>query len=327
MEIIKRFKNQFQGRNQSTKPVINGGDTVTVSMESLISRRHDALKLPLNPGKIKARLSGNYLSAFKGRGMEFDEVRGYQLGDDIRNIDWKVTARSGKPQTKLFREERERSVLFMLDLRPSMFFATRGAFKSVIAAHITSLMAWSANQHGDRVGGLIFSNQKHLELRPKRGKQAVLQLIKQVTDHPGWQHDKETYNQPETMTRTLSRLRKVTKPGSLVFMLSDFRQMDDQAFSHLSQLSCHNDIILIFIYDQLESQLPPPGIYPITDGTQNQQLNTLSGARRQHYHHQFEARLEHLKQLCLQYKMHLLTCSTQQDIMTTLQKELGLHRP
>ncbi|MBE9568426.1 MAG: DUF58 domain-containing protein, partial [Proteobacteria bacterium] len=128
-----------------------------ISTQSLIRLRMHASQLLLNSSKIHAKQGGAYLSSFKGRGMEFDESRIYQAGDDIRNMDWRVTARTGTAHTKVFREERERPVLLWLDLNASMMFATRNKFKSVIATELASLIAWSAARNNDRIGGLIFS--------------------------------------------------------------------------------------------------------------------------------------------------------------------------
>jgi len=138
-----------------------------ISAQSLIKLRLQANQLPLDSGKIHAKQGGAYMSAFKGRGMEFDESRIYQAGDDIRNMDWRVTARTNTPHTKVFREERERPVLLWLDLSASMMFATRKKFKSVIACEIASLIAWSAAKNNDRIGGLIFSENEHVEMKPQ----------------------------------------------------------------------------------------------------------------------------------------------------------------
>jgi uncharacterized protein (DUF58 family) len=201
---------------------IQDTDGITrVSAASLIALHRDAVNLPLKANKIGSRMSGQYISAFKGRGMEFDEVRPYQAGDDVRSIDWRVTARTDKPHTKLFREERERPILLWLDLRRSMFFGSRNYFKSVLAAKAASLLAWSTAQHGDRLGGLIFSENHHEEIRPRRGKSATLHFIQKIAEHSAWDNDQSNY-QESTSTDAIHRLRRVAKPGSLIFLLSDF---------------------------------------------------------------------------------------------------------
>lgn len=161
----------------------DGDGVVRVSLASLLELCCGSRGLDLRPHRILASMSGSYLSPFKGRGMEFDEVRPYALGDDVRTIDWRVTARSGKPHTKLFREERERSVLLWVDLRSAMFFATRGAFKSVRASQAAALLGWRTLDLGDRLGALVFDESQHDELRPRRGQASFLHLLRRLAGH------------------------------------------------------------------------------------------------------------------------------------------------
>lgn len=147
-----RFKDWFS-RSAPPAPRNDDGDgLVRISTQNLIALRRQAELVPLNAIKVMAPQSGAYLSPFKGRGMDFEESRIYQDGDDIRNMDWRVTARTGTAHTKVFREERERSVLMWVDYRRPMFFATQGAFKSVLAARAAALLSWSAIAHGDQIG-------------------------------------------------------------------------------------------------------------------------------------------------------------------------------
>ena len=227
--------------------------------------------------------------------MEFDESRLYLAGDDIRNMDWRVTARTGEPHTKVYREERERPVLIWLDLNPSMFFATRGCFKAVAAAKAAALLAWSTSAHNDRLGALIFAGNNHVELKPRRGKSAVLDLIGRTCKHPAWHniHSK----QPRNTGHAMSRLRKVTRPGSLVFLISDFRELDEQAESHLINVARHNDVVLIQVYDPIEAELPPAGNYKVSDGDNNLQLNTADRKLRLAYRQRFDERQSTLARL------------------------------
>lgn len=292
-----------------------------ISPQSLIRLRYDASKLPLHSSRIHARQGGAYMSSFKGRGMEYDESRLYLAGDDIRNMDWRVTARSGKPHTKVFREERERPVITWLDLNPSMFFATRGSYKSVVAARIAALLAWSTNAHNDRLGALIFDDNEHTELKPRRGKSAVLDLIRRTCSHPAWE---QPSSQPAGNHRALLRLRKVVRPGSLIFLLSDFKNMDDQAESHLINIARHNDVVLIQIYDPVEAELPPPGYYKVSDGTHELVVNTADKQQRLKYRQRFIQHQEKLARLCRQFRMYLLSVSTSDDLLGRLQAGLGV---
>ena len=148
-----------------------------------------ALRFPARQLKLTRRnralnaLAGPNKSNFRGRGIDFEEVRNYQAGDDIRTIDWRVTARTGAAHTKLFREERERPVLVVVDQRNGMFFGSRHCFKSVLAAQLASLVAWSALDSGDRVGGLVFNGREHRDIRPRRSRRTALALLSQVVDY------------------------------------------------------------------------------------------------------------------------------------------------
>ena len=161
---------------------------VSVSQDGLIRLHGPARAIALNVLRVKSLQTGAYVSHFRGRGMEYDESRPYQPGDDPRSIDWRVTARSATAYTKLFREERERPVLVCVDLRASMHFATRGCFKSVNASRAAALLSWAAHHRGDRLGGLIFGDTTHRELKPRLGRRAALRFVHQLVAHPDWQH-------------------------------------------------------------------------------------------------------------------------------------------
>ena len=256
--------------------------------------------------------------------MEFDESKPYQPGDDVRHLDWRVTARTGKAHSKLFREERERPVFLWVDQRHPMFFATRGKFKSVIAAEIASLLAWSAAYHADRIGGILFSEQIHHELRPKRGKSAVLHLINKLVSYSKPVVNTPTAESATSASQAMLRLRRLVKPCSLVFLLSDFRNFDNVAESHLFQLSRHNDVVLVLIYDQLECELPPPGQYRVSDGQQDIVFNTYNRRLVESYRKQFVERKSRFAALSRTYKMPFLLCLTTDEPLRILRLGLNL---
>ncbi len=306
---------------------ILGDDIVRVRQDSLIALHREAVKLPLRSRRIRARLSGQYTSPFKGRGMEFDESRPYQPGDDIRSIDWRVTARTGRTHTKLYCEERERPVLLWVDYRRPMFFASRTAFKSVLAAQAAALLAWSSSQHGDRLGGLIFSEDTHTELRPKRGKSATLHFIQQLSQHAAWDNINPTkQRQTQSASKALNRLRRVARPGSLIFLISDFRNMDKHSEEALAQLSRHNDLVMLFIHDPLEAQLPPAGFYKVSDGEKELGINTRDKKLRNQYQNRFIEHQENLQKLCQQLGIFHISLSTDSPLLETLQSNLGLRK-
>ncbi|MBL1275392.1 MAG: DUF58 domain-containing protein [Ectothiorhodospiraceae bacterium] len=320
---------------QNTRPVdatVDGDNLVHVSPSTLIALRGAGESLTLKASRISARQSGNYLSRFKGRGMEFDEARLYQPGDDVRTMDWRVTARTGKPHTKLYCEERERAVLTWVDMRPTMFFATRGAFKSVIAARAAALLGWSANRQGDRLGGLVFNADTHHELRPKRGKSATLKMMQLISTASRWQSEylqaeqqKQQQHEPQIpdADNALARIRRVAKPGSLIFLISDFRHLGPQAESHLAHLSRHNDVVLFHVYDSLEQALPARGQYRVAWGERSSVFS--GGTASQNKHRElFEQHCQQLQEFSRFPGVHYLSCATHEDVLQRLQ--LGLRR-
>lgn len=230
----------------------------SLKLSELLQYRNQR-SLKLQRGKrVPARgRSGNQLSKLKGRGMEFDEVRHYQNGDDIRAIDWRVTARTGQTYTKLYREERERPVFFFVDFSASMHFGSQLLFKSVQAAHVAASLAWRFSYRGDRVGGLTFNQQQHAEVKPFGRDKGVLRLLHQlVRTH---QHSAQTSSiggNESTFLSNLQRLRHVVKTGAQVFLISDFHHLKERALQDLSALSQHNAVHAVILTDPMELNLP-----------------------------------------------------------------------
>ena len=297
----------------SAVAAVTCNDAVRVTVPALVKLSRAGANLPLKTKQIRSRQGGDYQSPFKGRGMEYDESRLYQPGDDIRNLDWRVTARSGKPYTKLFREERERPVFVWVDYRAPMFFATRGKYKSVIAAHLAGILAWSAIHHGDRIGGIVFSEQDHHEIKPVRGKSGVLHLIQRLADHPAWDKPPASAGNSQAGARALLMLRRVVRPGSLIFLLSDYRHLDETARSQLVRLSRHNDVVMIFIHDPLEAALPPSGRYRMSNGQREVVIDTYERQFVADYSRRFAAHREALEKLARAHQINLLLCATTDD--------------
>lgn len=305
-----------------------GDDIIRVKLSTLIGLNRDAGSLPLFSNSVKAQMAGGHLSALRGRGMEYHESRPYQPGDDIRSIDWRVTARSGQTHTKIYREERERPVLLWLDLTRSMFFGTQVCFKAVLASKLAALLAWSSVQHGDRLGYLVFSGQQHVEFRPTRGRRAALQFIQQLAAHPAWNMADENGNGSEHKAGLLAlvRLRQVTRPGSLVMLLSDFRFVDDECRGQLVELARHNDVVMIHTYDPLECVLPPPGRYRITDGADSVDIDTSDAAVRAQYRERYNQQQLALTRLCSELGLYQIDIATDADMLGELKAGLGLRQ-
>ncbi|MDH5766227.1 MAG: DUF58 domain-containing protein, partial [Gammaproteobacteria bacterium] len=182
------------------------------------------------------------------------------------------------------------------------------------------------SQHSDRLGGLIFSETTHQELRPKSGTASTLHFIQQLSDHPAWTDFKTRHTDNDSGNHALNRLRRVTRPGSLIFLISDFRNMDDTTQSSLAQLSRHNDVVLLFISDPLEAHLPPAGTYRISDGQNELSINTGKKETRQQYETRFNNHETSLRLLCQRLGMFFLNISTDQPLVSSLQQGLGLKK-
>jgi uncharacterized protein (DUF58 family) len=255
---------------------------------------------------LHGKMSGNYLARSKGRGMEFDEVRHYQNGDDIRAIDWRVTARTGITHTKIFREEVERPVLIATDLSSPMHFGSKLLFKSVQACHIASLVAWHAKERGDRIGGIVFNQNKHSELKPRSRQKGVLHYLHTLTDtHKNTSafiehNSSEEHNEHDAIQNAFDencgRMRQLSKPGSLVYLITDGNHLSSEALRHLSNISRHCELVVCLISDPLELELPSSNkklSVSVTDGQTKQQLLIGDKTQAEQYKVQASAITKH----------------------------------
>lgn len=285
------------------------GTGVVATLSELVALRRHARGIDLGAARRSgALLAGPYLSPFRGRGMDFDEVRSYQPGDDVRNIDWRVTARTGRPYSKVFHEERERPVWLLVDAGETMQFGTRRAFKSVAAAHTASLLAWAAREAGDRVGGLVSSAGTCVEIAPGRGDDHAYRLLGAIaratapTDGPP----------APPIATSLRRLRRAARAGSRVVVLSDFYDLDDEARRHLIGLARRCELACVLVFDALEVEAPPRGRYGISDG-RGSAVVSCPGRGWRPWSEAFTARREMLRELCRQHRIQLFPLRTDDD--------------
>ncbi|WP_454781425.1 DUF58 domain-containing protein [Legionella sp. WA2022007384] len=266
---------------------------VIAELNELIDLRRYVQSMHYQP-EGKAIQSGNHLSKLRGRGMDFAEVRNYQAGDEIRHMEWRVTARTGKPHIKIYQEERERPVVILTDFNPSMIFGTRIAFKSVIAARLAALLAWTVIKEGDRVGGVFFSATDHSEFTPRSRDIGVLPLLASLSRYTD-QTEEQREAQPRQLSDALVRLHRVVRPGSILVLISDFYSMDRECEKHLNRLRYHNDILAYHICDQVELSPPKPQQYAITNGQQELILDTSLRSVSAAYEQYCQQRIEHLQ--------------------------------
>ncbi|WOJ95621.1 DUF58 domain-containing protein [Congregibacter brevis] len=295
----------------------------TVDIARLLALRFPARQLDIRRRRrALAQLSGGQRSNFRGRGIEFEEVRGYQPGDDIRAIDWRVTARTGAAHTKMFHEERERPVLLVVDQRSSMQFGSQHCFKIVLAAEIAALLAWSALTSNERVGGLLMRDVDHWEMRPRNSRRTVLAFLSALAETPAPPESVE--GQENRFSALLRSVRRVARPGSSVFLISDFEGAEqDEAREELFQLARHVEITAIHCSDPLESELPPAGRYSVTDGHKRAELDTGMSGLSQRFAELYSERLEGHQQQLQRLGIPMLRASTTQAPLTLLRNIYG----
>jgi len=310
--------------SEPVDPTANSENPAVASLAQMIKLRYGARELTGFP-KIQARqmLAGGHKSRFRGRGMDFDQVRIYQPGDDVRSIDWRVTARTQVPHTKIFSEERERPILVISDLRGPMFFGSQ-RLKSVVACEISAALAWAGLAANDRAGGLVFGPQQQVDIKSRRSHHAVLQFIHALHEYSSQLLEP----QPDhfSLRDILEESRRFILPGSTVFIVSDFHDLDSGCERHLFELARHGNLNFCHVYDNIETELPPPSLYAVTDGQQRTMLDSSNKQLRQQFVDVFNERSQHLRKLSEQLSAGLLPFNSADNVMSVLARAYGKRR-
>ena len=254
---------------------------------------------------------GEYHSTFKGRGMTFSEVRQYQFGDDVRAIDWNVTARYNEPFVKVFEEERELTLMLVVDVSGSEFFGTTHQFKRDLMTELAATLSFSALQNNDKVGLLLFSDQVELFIPPKKGRSHILRIIRELLEF-------QPQRQQTDISAALAFLSGILKKKAIVFLLSDF--MHEGYEKNLRIAAKKHDLTGIRIYDKMEALLPHLGIVPMVDSeTQKvRYINTGSKKVREHYARNFQERAAHFRQLFKLNGAGTVECSMEDNYVKKL---------
>lgn len=232
--------------------------------------------LPRQPAR--SALNGRHASRLRGRGLNFEELRNYQIGDDPRTIDWKVTARTGEPYVRVYTEERDRPALLLVDQRMSMFYGTVRNMKSVTAAEAAALAATAIRAQGDRVGGIVFADNSVAEFRPRASDLALNRFINAIAEANCALHAERVTPDPLPLNRPLQAAARLATTGNLILVFSDFGEVDDRTEKLIRRLATHNDVILFPVTDPTGHELPPDFRITATDGTLQVALDTREGA-------------------------------------------------
>ena len=298
------------------------GRGTTANLHDLIQLRHIARRAALPRNQTATNpMSGQLRSRQQGRGMDFSEVRVYQPGDDIRSIDWKVTARTLTTHTKVFQEERERPVLILLDQSPSMYFGSQVRFKSVSAVRLAATIGWAALDQGDRVGGIVFNQETHREVRPRRSRKSLLRFIHDAVEFNHHLASASNFDPKHGLPDMLTAAQRSSRHGSVVFIISDFHGVDQSLEQQIGQLGRYNEVHAICIFDPLEEKLPPPGRYTITNGQAVKEIDTSSAESRRRHQQDFSNHKELLHQLFSRHSgacTHVPVAASPEDYLSQL---------
>jgi len=298
---------------------------IYVSLNDLARLEHKARDFSFLPRQpVHSLLTGRRASRVRGRGLDFEEIRRYLPGDDVRTIDWRITQRTGKPHVRVFTEERDRPAILVVDQRISMFFGTQVAMKSVVAAQVAALAAWRVFAQGDRVGGLVFDDGEITEVRPHRSTRRVLQLLGVVArKNNSLRVDGGIRSNGAMLNQALDTALRSAKHDALVVVISDFHGQDDDTVRLLTRLARHNDVLCALLFDPIKTRIPEAGRLVVTDGDLQLELDTSSGKQSRKVSDFFEEELRRTKEQLAKVGVPVLLIDTVGDPAEQIRRQLG----
>ncbi len=272
-------------------------------------------------------LAGRHASRLRGRGLNFEEIRHYLPGDDIRTMDWRVTARTREPYVRVYTEERDRPVLLVVDQRQSMFFGSRRATKSVVAAKAAALSAWRVLAIGDRVGALVFDDREVVEIKPHRSEQQVMRILDVVVEkNHALRTDTGCRSNPQMLNRALEHGARVATHDHLVCVITDAAGTDQETERLVTRLAAHNDVLVVFVFDPLEAALPDAGRLVMCEGDRQLDVDTSPRGLRERYQSDFAQRRAAARDLARQRQIPVLPLDTATEVSAQLRELLGRRR-
>lgn len=310
-------------------PQRKGEAGVYVDLDELVRLQYKARGFSFLPRQpIHSVLAGKHASRLRGRGLNFEEIRHYLTGDDIRNMDWKVTARTRKPHVRVYTEERDRPVLVVVDQRINMFFGSRGCMKSVTAAETAALGAWRVFHSGDRVGAVVFDDTDMIVIEPQRSRSQVMRILKAVTDkNHALAMGRGIRSNPGMTNRVLERVVRLAKHDFLVCGVGDGMGVDEDSVRHITNLTEHNDMIFALVYDPLEATLPQAGRLVVAEDENQLEIDTGDRRLRDRFAQDFEERVRWIEDLSRKRSIPVLEISTGEGVAEQVRRRLGYAPP
>ncbi len=280
--------------------------------------------LPRQPAR--SVLNGRHASRLRGRGLNFEELRGYLPGDDIRSIDWKVTARTGEPHVRVFTEERDRPALIVVDQRMSMFFGSQLNMKSVTAAETAALVAFRILDQGDRVGGIVFGDELVAEIRPQRSRRSVDLLLSAIVDANGLLRADTPVSDAMPLNRPLEAVARIARRNHLIVVLSDFDGVDARTETLLGGIARRNDVVLGFVTDPTGRQLPTDIRVVASDGALQAEIDTGKDSVRKALTEMTGDRLSMVAGWTRKYGIPVVPLNAGEETLPQIRRLFGLSR-
>lgn len=298
---------------------------IYTDIDELRRLQHLAKGFSFSPQQpINSVLSGKYASKLRGRGLNFEELRHYRPGDDIRSMDWKVTRRTGKPHIKVYTEERERNVYLVIDQRASMFFGSTGKMKSVIAAELSALIAWRVVDSGDRVGAIVYNDHDMSIVPAKRGRQHVINVLNNIVKYnKQLKVGRTDIDASQSLNKALAKLPHTCGNNALVIVIGDGHGWDEQSTQQIKRIRQHNEMIACHVYDPLEQLLPKMSQMVVSNGDQQIQFSSSDKTIQHKYQAVIEEQLSSYTKTARKYRMPLISIETVSPVVQQLRKALG----
>ncbi|MGI9199765.1 MAG: DUF58 domain-containing protein [Woeseiaceae bacterium] len=302
---------------------------IHVSLAHLRQLQGKARGLSFLPNQPSASvLNGRHASRLRGRGLNFEEMRDYLPGDDVRSIDWKATARTGSPHVRVFTEERDRPALLVVDQRISMFFGSQLNMKSVSAAEAAAIAAFRILDAGDRVGGIVFNDDEQLEFKPRRSRRSVYALLEATAQMNGELYaDKAVVRKPESLNGVLQSAVRLAHHDHLVIVMSDFDGINEQTHRHVSNLARHNDLIIMHVHDPAITNVGARGKAVLGNVAQQAEVDFSSQAARDALNQLGEERLQRIYDWQKEIKMSVVPLSAGDETLPQIRRLLASAGP
>ena len=298
---------------------------VYVDLEQLIALEQRGRRVSFLPKQpVHSLLSGRFASRMRGRGLNFEEIRDYRSGDDVRQIDWKVTARLRKPHVRVFNEERDREALLVVDQRLSMFLGSRFAMKSVTAAQTAAIGAWRVLGVGDRIGAIVFNDGDLVEIRARRSRATVLQILSAiVAQNQALDVGRGLITAPIMLNRALEHAERRALHDATIIVIGDFDGADDATRRMVGAMTRHNDVVALLVHDPLQSDLPASAAMTVTDGELQIQLAVGRDSVRKNIVQATQARLKGVFAWTHELGIPVLPLSAAEETTPQLRRLLG----